>query len=143
MAIQTTVASLTIIITCVSTVGSEFSLPDLFQNINGTSVAIQTTEATLGITIPCVSRVLLFPGNRWIIVATDNLTRYAETKALPYRTAVQVAKFFVERIVRNLSYRPRNCVFRAAGARYLLARPHQPSLNHYLPPADQRANGAA
>lgn len=62
-------------------------------------MAIQTTEATLGITMPCVSRVLLFPGNRRIIVATDHLTRYAETKALTYRTAVQVAKFFVEPIV--------------------------------------------
>ncbi|KAM7306521.1 Transposon Tf2-6 polyprotein [Ixodes scapularis] len=32
-------------------------------------------------------------GNRWIIVATDYLTRYAETKALPSGTAVEVAKF--------------------------------------------------
>ena len=38
-------------------------------------------------------------GNRWIIVATDYLTRYAETKALPSGTAVEVAKFFVESIV--------------------------------------------
>ncbi|KAM7307593.1 DDE-type integrase/transposase/recombinase [Ixodes scapularis] len=37
-------------------------------------------------------------GNRWIIVATDYLTRYAETKALP-GTAVEVAKFFIESIV--------------------------------------------
>ncbi|KAM7297632.1 hypothetical protein ISCGN_022783 [Ixodes scapularis] len=39
------------------------------------------------------------PGNRWIIVATDYLTRYAETKALPSGTAVEVAKFFIESIV--------------------------------------------
>ncbi|KAM7298120.1 DDE-type integrase/transposase/recombinase [Ixodes scapularis] len=38
-------------------------------------------------------------GNGWIIVATDYLTRYAETKALPARTAVEVAKFFIESIV--------------------------------------------
>lgn len=38
-------------------------------------------------------------GNRWIIVATDYLTRYAETKALPSGTATEVAKFFVESIV--------------------------------------------
>ncbi|KAM7313233.1 DDE-type integrase/transposase/recombinase [Ixodes scapularis] len=38
-------------------------------------------------------------GNRWIIVATDYLTRYAETKALPAGTAVEVAKFFIESIV--------------------------------------------
>ncbi|KAM7303540.1 DDE-type integrase/transposase/recombinase [Ixodes scapularis] len=38
-------------------------------------------------------------GNRWIIVATDYLTRYAETKALPVGTAVEVAKFFIESIV--------------------------------------------
>ncbi|KAM7301261.1 DDE-type integrase/transposase/recombinase [Ixodes scapularis] len=35
----------------------------------------------------------------WIIVATDYLTRYAETKALPSGTAVEVAKFFIESIV--------------------------------------------
>ena len=38
-------------------------------------------------------------GNRWIIVATDYLTQYAETKALPSGTAVEVAKFFVESIL--------------------------------------------
>uniref|UniRef100_UPI00292D4351 DDE-type integrase/transposase/recombinase n=1 Tax=Bradyrhizobium sp. 33ap4 TaxID=3061630 RepID=UPI00292D4351 len=38
-------------------------------------------------------------GNRWIIVATDYLTRYAETKALPQGTAAEVAKFFIESIV--------------------------------------------
>ncbi|KAM7298103.1 Transposon Ty3-I Gag-Pol polyprotein [Ixodes scapularis] len=38
-------------------------------------------------------------GIRWIIVATDYLTRYAETKALPAGTAVEVAKFFIESIV--------------------------------------------
>ncbi|KAM7314070.1 DDE-type integrase/transposase/recombinase [Ixodes scapularis] len=38
-------------------------------------------------------------GNRWIIVATDYLRRYAKTKALPAGTAVEVAKFFIESIV--------------------------------------------
>lgn len=38
-------------------------------------------------------------GNRWIIVATDYLTRYAETRALPRGTAVEVAHFFLENIV--------------------------------------------
>lgn len=38
-------------------------------------------------------------GNKWIIVATDYLTRYAETKALPRATAHDVAQFFLARIV--------------------------------------------
>lgn len=38
-------------------------------------------------------------GNKWIVVATDYLTRYAETKALPKGSASEVAKFFVENIV--------------------------------------------
>lgn len=38
-------------------------------------------------------------GNKWIIVATDYLTRYAETKALPRGTASEVAKFFLEHVV--------------------------------------------
>lgn len=37
--------------------------------------------------------------NKWIIVATDYLTRYAETKAVPRATAAEVAKFFVLNIV--------------------------------------------
>lgn len=38
-------------------------------------------------------------GNRWIVVATDYLTRYCETKALPRGTAAEVARFFIENIV--------------------------------------------
>lgn len=38
-------------------------------------------------------------GNKWIIVATDYLTRYAETKAVSRGTAEEVAQFFVENIV--------------------------------------------
>lgn len=38
-------------------------------------------------------------GNKWIIVATDYLTRYCETKAISRGTATEVAKFFVENIV--------------------------------------------
>lgn len=38
-------------------------------------------------------------GNRWVIVATDYLTRYAETKAIPRGTAAEVAQFFIENIV--------------------------------------------
>lgn len=37
-------------------------------------------------------------GNRSIIVATDYLTRYAETKAVPRGTTTQVASFFVHDI---------------------------------------------
>lgn len=37
--------------------------------------------------------------NKWIIVATDYLTRYAETKAVPRGTAAEVASFFVHNIV--------------------------------------------
>lgn len=38
-------------------------------------------------------------GNRWVIVATDYLTRYAETKAIQRGTAEEVARFFIENIV--------------------------------------------
>lgn len=38
-------------------------------------------------------------GNRWIIVATDYLTRYAETSALRRGTADEAAQFFLESIV--------------------------------------------
>ncbi|KAK8786810.1 hypothetical protein V5799_023415 [Amblyomma americanum] len=38
-------------------------------------------------------------GNRWIAVATDYLTRYAETQALPQGTAFEVAHFFMRAIV--------------------------------------------
>lgn len=37
--------------------------------------------------------------NRWIVVATDYLTRYAETKALPFATTSEVAAFFIQHIV--------------------------------------------
>ncbi|GFS52850.1 retrovirus-related Pol polyprotein from transposon 412 [Trichonephila inaurata madagascariensis] len=38
-------------------------------------------------------------GNRWIIVCTDYMTRYAITKALPTAEAPEVSKFFVEEII--------------------------------------------
>lgn len=39
-------------------------------------------------------------GNCWVILATDYLTRYADTKASsPFGTASVVAKFIVESIV--------------------------------------------
>uniref|UniRef100_A0A6G5A9I5 RNA-directed DNA polymerase n=1 Tax=Rhipicephalus microplus TaxID=6941 RepID=A0A6G5A9I5_RHIMP len=38
-------------------------------------------------------------GNRWVIVATDYLTRYAETKAIQRGTAAEVAQFFIENVV--------------------------------------------
>lgn len=38
-------------------------------------------------------------GNKWIVVATDYLTRYAETKALQRATAADVAQFFIDQIV--------------------------------------------
>lgn len=38
-------------------------------------------------------------GRKWIIVATDYLTRYAETKALERGTASETARFFVENVV--------------------------------------------
>ena len=37
--------------------------------------------------------------NRWIVVATDYMTRYAETAALPKGTAQEVAKFFIHQVV--------------------------------------------
>lgn len=38
-------------------------------------------------------------GNKWIVVATDYLTRFAETKPLPTGTAMEVARFFVHEIL--------------------------------------------
>lgn len=38
-------------------------------------------------------------GNKWIVVVTDYLTRYAETKALPRGTASEVASFFLHEVV--------------------------------------------
>lgn len=38
-------------------------------------------------------------GNKWIIVSTDYLTRYAITKALPTAEAPEIAKFLVEEIL--------------------------------------------
>uniref|UniRef100_A0A6G5AC55 Putative tick transposon n=1 Tax=Rhipicephalus microplus TaxID=6941 RepID=A0A6G5AC55_RHIMP len=38
-------------------------------------------------------------GNRWIIVSTDYLSRYAETKAMQRGTAAEAAQFFIENIV--------------------------------------------
>lgn len=38
-------------------------------------------------------------GNRWIIVATDYMTRYTETSSLPKGTANEVAQFFVKQVV--------------------------------------------
>ena len=37
-------------------------------------------------------------GNRQIIVAVDSLTKWAEVKAMPTRTAIDVAYFFVEQV---------------------------------------------
>lgn len=37
--------------------------------------------------------------NRWIVVATDDLTRYAETKALPLATISEIVEFFIQSIV--------------------------------------------
>lgn len=37
--------------------------------------------------------------NRWIIIATDYLTRYAESKALPSGTTAEIAAFFIQSIV--------------------------------------------
>lgn len=38
-------------------------------------------------------------GNRWIVVATDYLTRYCETRPLPRATASDVADFFIHAVV--------------------------------------------
>lgn len=38
-------------------------------------------------------------GNRWVVVAIDHLTRYAETSALPTATADDVATFFLTNIL--------------------------------------------
>ncbi|KAK8765138.1 hypothetical protein V5799_032249 [Amblyomma americanum] len=41
-------------------------------------------------------------GNRYIVVATDCLSRYCETEALPRGTADEIANFFVQNIVLRL-----------------------------------------
>lgn len=38
-------------------------------------------------------------GNRWVIVCIDYQTRYAETKATPSGTAVEIAAFLIEQII--------------------------------------------
>ncbi|KAG8200916.1 hypothetical protein JTE90_020556 [Oedothorax gibbosus] len=38
-------------------------------------------------------------GNKWVIMCTDYLTRYASTKAFPTAEAPEVAKFFVEEVL--------------------------------------------
>lgn len=38
-------------------------------------------------------------GNKWIVVATDYLTRYCEAKALPRGTSAEIARFFLHSIV--------------------------------------------
>ncbi|UYV82368.1 hypothetical protein LAZ67_21001831, partial [Cordylochernes scorpioides] len=38
-------------------------------------------------------------GNRWIIVCTDYLTKFAITKALPTSESVEVAKFFIKYVI--------------------------------------------
>ncbi|UYV70710.1 hypothetical protein LAZ67_8000342, partial [Cordylochernes scorpioides] len=38
-------------------------------------------------------------GNRWIIVCTDYLTKYAITKALPTSESMEVARFFIEDVI--------------------------------------------
>ncbi|UYV79891.1 hypothetical protein LAZ67_18000994, partial [Cordylochernes scorpioides] len=38
-------------------------------------------------------------GNRWIIVCTDYLTKFAITKALPTSESVEVAKFFIKDVI--------------------------------------------
>lgn len=40
-----------------------------------------------------------YTGNKWIVVTTDYLTRYAETKLVPRATATEVSTFFVHDIV--------------------------------------------
>uniref|UniRef100_A0A6G5A977 Putative tick transposon n=1 Tax=Rhipicephalus microplus TaxID=6941 RepID=A0A6G5A977_RHIMP len=44
-------------------------------------------------------------GNKWIIVATDYLTRYAETKALPRGTASEVASFLCIKLCYGMAPR--------------------------------------
>lgn len=55
-------------------------------------------------------------GNKWIIVATDYLTRYAETKALPKGTASEVAQFFTESVV--LRHGAPSCVITDRGTAF-------------------------
>lgn len=38
-------------------------------------------------------------GNKWVIIATDYLTPYAETQAIPRATASEVAQFFMRHLV--------------------------------------------
>ncbi|UYV77011.1 hypothetical protein LAZ67_14002809, partial [Cordylochernes scorpioides] len=68
--------------------------PGLLQPIPPTSVPFQRVGIDLLGRFP-ISHL----GNKWIIVCTDYLTRYAITRALPSADAQQVAKFVLEDVV--------------------------------------------
>ncbi|UYV67607.1 K02A2.6-like, partial [Cordylochernes scorpioides] len=68
--------------------------PGLLQPIPPTSVPFQRVGIYLLGRFP-ISNL----GNKWIIVCTDYLTRYAITRALPSADAQQVAKFVLEDVV--------------------------------------------
>ncbi|UYV76850.1 hypothetical protein LAZ67_14002195, partial [Cordylochernes scorpioides] len=68
--------------------------PGLLQPIPPTSVPFQRVGIDLLGRFP-ISHL----GNKWIIVCTDYLTRYAITRALPLADAQQVAKFVLEDVV--------------------------------------------
>lgn len=55
-------------------------------------------------------------GNKWIVVATDYLTRYAETRALQRATASDVAQFFIDQIV--LRHGAPSCVITDRGTAF-------------------------
>ncbi|UYV75771.1 hypothetical protein LAZ67_13001284 [Cordylochernes scorpioides] len=68
--------------------------PGLLQPIPPTSVPFQRVGIDLLGRFP-----ISYLGNKWIIVCTDYLTRYAITRALPSADAQHVAKFVLEDVV--------------------------------------------
>lgn len=80
-------------------------------------------------------------GNRWVIVAVDYLTRYAETGALPAATAREVVTFILHHfILRHGSprelLRDRGRVFLSEVSRLFSKNVTYPPQHHNLPSPD-------
>lgn len=83
-------------------------------------------------------------GNRWIIVATDYMTRYAETSSLPKGTANEVAHFFVKQVV--LRHGAPKILITDKGTAFTICNEtyaYHPQKNYIIPSANKRPDGTA